>query len=49
MTVVTSKLQASAAIMTPPGRPRTRKLDSTGGDTPVQIAAHTDALVTSTV
>ncbi|KAA6429293.1 MAG: hypothetical protein FRX49_00688 [Trebouxia sp. A1-2] len=29
MTVVTSKLQASAAIMTPPGRPSTRKLDST--------------------
>ncbi len=29
MTVVTSKLQASAAIMTPPGRPNTRKLEST--------------------
>ncbi len=49
MTVVTSKLQASAAIMTPPGRPSTRKLDSTCGDTPLQIAAHTDALFTSTV
>lgn len=48
MTVVTSKLQASAAIMTPPGRPSTRKLDSTCGDTPLQMAAHTDALFTST-
>jgi hypothetical protein len=49
MTVVTSKLQASAAIITPPGRPSTRKLDSTWGDTPLQMAAHTDALFTSTV
>ena len=40
MTVVTSKLQASAAIMTPPGRPNTRKLDSTWADKPDLTATH---------
>ena len=49
MTVVTSKLQASAAIITPPGRPNTRKLDKTWGDIPLQMASHTEALVTGTV
>ncbi len=44
MTVVTSKLQASAAIMTPPGKPSTKKLDNTWGDTPLQMASQTEAL-----
>ena len=46
MTVVTSKLQASAAIMTPPGRPSTRKLDNTCGDKPALIASHALDIVT---
>lgn len=46
MTVVTSKLQASAAIMTPPGRPNTRKLDSTWADKPDLTATHALAKVT---
>lgn len=46
MTVVTSKLQASAAIMTPPGSPSTRKRVSASGAMPCQIAVVTVALVT---
>lgn len=47
MTVVTSKLAASAAIMTPPGIPNTRNLASTAGLTPCLIACPTVATVTS--
>ncbi len=46
MTVVTSKLAASAAIITPPGRPRTRNLASTLGVTPRWMACITVKRVT---
>ena len=49
MTVVTSKLAASAAIMTPPGMPKTRNLASTAGLTPCLMACPTVATVTSGV
>ena len=49
ITVVTSKLAASAAIITPPGMPKTRNLASTAGLTPCLMACPTLATVTAGV